>query len=148
MGLEFLNRVRRTSLITAFVLYPVISIHWGLASGGAWLLGCGWSLVNIYVISLLVGTMCADPKNHGIRLIAIILIKIPALYTVGYILLKSGYFPVPVLFAGFMWPLSVIVLKALGRLALRLDDRAEVSAGSGSGFLKKRTGMGRVFRDV
>jgi hypothetical protein len=127
MGLEFLGRVRKTSVITALLLFWVVVVYWNAAAGVAWLLGCLWSLINIYFIGLLVRTM-TSPGSKRLRLTLIFLVKVPVLYAVGYVLLTKGRLPLVALLAGFMWPLLVITLKVLGRAVLRLDGRAGTAA--------------------
>lgn len=121
MGLEFLHRVRRTAVITGLILFPVITLYLGLAAGVAWVLGVAWSLVNIYFIGLLVRFTYVDGKKRRLRAVLILLVKVPVLYFVGFLLLRSSL-PDIALLAGFMWPLSVIALKSAARLILKLDD--------------------------
>jgi hypothetical protein len=130
VGLEFLKRVRRTSIITGLVLFAVITTYVGFPAGAAWTVGCAWSLVNLFFIGLFVKTLAA--RNSRVRMVLIALVKVPVLYAVGFFVISVGYFPLPLLLAGFMWPLLVITLKSLGRLVLRLDSREA---------LEKRMGM-------
>ncbi|MFQ5510246.1 MAG: hypothetical protein ACE5EO_00200 [Candidatus Krumholzibacteriia bacterium] len=125
MGLEFLQRVRKTSIVTGLVVLPVVSAYVGLAAGVAWALGVTWSLVNVYVIGLLVRFAYTDGKKERLRAALLFVVKIPVLYLIGYLLLRSDRLPDPGLLAGFMWPLSVIVLKAFARLILRMDERKQ-----------------------
>jgi hypothetical protein len=126
VGLEFLQRVKKTSLITGVLLFAVITTYLGFPAGAAWLVGCAWSLVNLYFIGLFVRVMVADGRR--MRKVLVAFVKVPVLYAIGYLLIRTSYFPLALLLAGFMWPLTVITLKALGRLILRLDSRTEVFA--------------------
>ena len=121
MGLEFLQRVRKTSIITGLVVFAVIATYAGFPAGAAWVAGCAWSLVNLVFIGLFVKTLTA--KESRLRMVLIALVKVPVLYALGFLLISTGYFSLPLLLAGFMWPLLVITLKSLGRLVLRLDSR-------------------------
>jgi hypothetical protein len=121
VGLEFLQRVRRTSIITGLVIFAVITTYFDFPAGAAWSLGCAWSLVNLLFIGLFVKTLTA--QNSRMRMVLIALVKVPVLYLIGFLLINTAYFPLPLLLAGFMWPLLVITLKGLGRLLLRLDSR-------------------------
>jgi hypothetical protein len=98
-------------------------------TAAAFALGCAWSLVNLWILALLVGLILNDPEAHKTRIALAALVKVPALYTAGYLLLLSGVFPVAAVLAGFVWPLFIVFLKAAGRLALGLDTpgRAGVS---------------------
>lgn len=122
MGLEFLTRVRNTSIVTALVLSIVVTTYWGFVVGTAFVLGVAWSLVNLYFIGLLVRALTSRDDKRRLRLTLLFLIKVPVLYGLGFLLLASGRIPVTVLLAGFMWPLIVITLKVVGRMVLGLDN--------------------------
>jgi hypothetical protein len=122
VGLDFPRRVRETSLVVGFVLALAIAAVWGIASGAGWFLGLAWSLINLYLIGLTVEAMLSRGPSQKLRTVAIIVLKVPVLYAVGYVLLWCGWFSVESLLAGFMWPLAVIVLKVLGRVLLRMDE--------------------------
>ncbi len=127
MGLEFLLRVRKTSLITGLVLFPVISTYIDLGSAAAWGLGIIWSLVNIYFIGLLVKVTCSGADKQRLRAALIFLVKVPVIYLTGFLLLTSGRLPVIGLLAGFMWPLVVIVLKSSALVIVRITDKRKAS---------------------
>jgi hypothetical protein len=126
VGLEFLQRVRKTSVITGALLFAVITTYFGFSAGAAWCAGCAWSLVNLYFIGLFVRMLVADGRR--VRMVLVALVKVPVLYAIGYLLIWTNYLPLELLLAGFMWPLMVITLKALGRLILRLDNRSRTFA--------------------
>jgi len=50
MGIEFLNRVRKTSIILGVFLSPVIATYLGIEFAGAWLVAIAWTLVNTFFI--------------------------------------------------------------------------------------------------
>ena len=127
MGLEFLLRVRKTSLITGLVLFPVISTYIDIGSAAAWGLGIIWSLVNIYFIGLLVKVTCSGADKQRLRAALIFLMKVPVIYLTGFLLLTSGRLPVIGLLAGFMWPLVVIVLKSSALVIVRITDKRKAS---------------------
>lgn len=133
MGFEFLDRVRKTSVATGFIVSLIVWMYIGPGAAGAFLLGCAWSLVNLHLLRVLVRLVVSDPKNHKLRIAAVLVLKAPVLYGAGYLLLQTGWLPVAGLLAGFVWPLSVIALKAAGRLVLGLDHTARAGAGSDSG---------------
>jgi len=122
VGLDFPRRVRNTSLVAGFVLSCAIAVYWDVAAGICWFLGLSWSLVNLYLIGLIVEAMLSNGPIRRLRIVAILLLKVPVLYAIGFLLLSSGWFPVALLVAGFVWPLTVILLKVLGRLVLRMDE--------------------------
>ncbi len=121
MGLEFLTRVRKTSIVSGAVVALIMFVYASPAAAIAFALGCAWSLVNLHMILVLVRLVVNDPENHKIRIAVVTIIKVPALYTAGYFLLTTGYLPVMALLSGFIWPLFVVFLKAGGRLVLGLD---------------------------
>jgi len=127
VGFEFLERARKTSILTCMVLLPVIAHYVSLWSAGAFATGCVWSLVNLHVMRLLIGAVVEDPGRHKKRVAVIALIKVPVLYALGFVALRIGVLPVVALLAGFLWPLFVVTLKAMGRMLLRLDNRRSLA---------------------
>ncbi len=132
MDHDFLRRVRTTSVITGLALAWWVAVRWHLDAGVGWLLGCLWSLVNLYAITLVIRVTLSGERNR-IRLFLVLAVKLPVLYGIGFFLLAIGRFPVIALLAGFTWPLLVIALKLLGRAVLRLDrpssDGADLTGG-------------------
>lgn len=121
MGLEFLGRVRKTSIAFGLFMSPFIATYWGLESAIGWLAGVVWSLVNIHLIAGLVRGFAGEDRSIG-RTLLLGIAKFPLLYYAGYVLLSSGLFSAMSLVAGFVWPFMVTTLKALGRVILGLDD--------------------------
>ncbi len=130
MGLEFLDRVRKTSILSALIVSLITWAYGGLSPAVAFLLGCAWSLVNIHVITVLVRLVFSDPEKRKRRIALVMIVKIPALYAAAYLLLEISAIPVVGLLAGFTWPLLVVGLKAAGRLLLGLEDPAGAPAPS------------------
>jgi hypothetical protein len=129
MGLEFLVRVRKTSILLGLITAPVIATYFGIGSGGAWLAGIAWSLINLHCIAELVKLIVTNRKRRYASIAILMAAKFPLLYAAGYLLLESGVLPVMGLLAGFAWPLFVTTMKALGRAALKLDERRTAGAG-------------------
>jgi hypothetical protein len=105
-----------------FVLSCAIAVYWDVAAGAGWFLGLSWSLVNLHLIGLIVEAMLSKGPIRRLRTVAVLVLKVPVLYAIGFVLLSTGWFSVASLLAGFIWPLAVILLKALGRIALRMDE--------------------------
>jgi hypothetical protein len=122
MGHEFLGRVRKTSIILALILFPVLSTYLGIAFGTACLVGAAWSLVNLHMIGGLIKRIFAPAKKNHWIISLVFFAKFPVLYFVGFLILQNSWFPISALLAGFMWPFFVMTMKALGRLYLRLDE--------------------------
>ena len=69
MGFEFLDRTRKTSVITGLVLLPVFGLYLDWATAAAFAIGCAWSLVNLHVLRLLiVGVASETPSKRRLTL--------------------------------------------------------------------------------
>jgi hypothetical protein len=121
VGIEFLQRVRRTSVVSGLICFAAITTYLGFPAGAGFVVGCGWSLLNLFFIGLLVKALLK--KQSRMRLIVVAFVKIPVLYGFGFLLMRTGYFPLTLMVAGFTWPFIIITLKALGRFILKLDNR-------------------------
>jgi hypothetical protein len=137
VGFEFLKRVRKTTVLTSLFLFIPVAAYLGVAAGVSWLAGCAWTLVNLVAIGWLVETLCARGEARRMRLVLIALVKVPVLYAVGFLLLRSNYLPLFPMLAGFLWPLLVIMLKILGRALLRMDDPRRLFARKNSGTIEE-----------
>jgi len=127
VGFEFLRRVHRTSLISGLVLFPVASTYLGFTAGASFALGCLWSLANVFLIEILVKQVTTPGPTKRLYVALVFLVKIPALYGLGALLLGSGLFSLKGLVIGFSWPLAVIVLKVLGLAVLRAQSKKVVT---------------------
>ena len=121
MGQDFLSRVTKTSLISGLILAAVAVVGWTPSSGAGWFLGVLWSVINLYFIGVIVRILMAKRPGGKLRAALIVVVKIPLLYTIGFLLLASGRFNVVALLAGFTWPFIVVTLKILGRAILKMD---------------------------
>lgn len=122
MDLEFLARVRRASIATGAVLGVFVAVYVGLGAGAACAAGIAWSLVNLHFIAELIKRVITNQERSKRGIVAVLLVKFPALYGMGFLLLWIGQLPPLWLVAGFTWPFVVLALKAFGRAYLRLDD--------------------------
>jgi len=118
MGLEFLNRVRRTALIAGLVMAVPMTSYRGLASGGGFVAGLVWSLVNLFLLEKLVVAITGRDRGTPatFRAAGWILSGMAALMAAGAFLLVK--LPIPALLLGFGLPFAVIVLKAGSTLLL------------------------------
>lgn len=118
MGLEFLDRVRRASLLAGAVLLLALATYAPLATALAVGLGIGWSLANLALLERLVVAI-TDPglatrarwRRGGGAALGLL-----ALFGAGGMLLML--LPPMALAAGFLVPFGVIVLKAASTLLL------------------------------
>ncbi len=132
MGFEFLDRVRKTSVATGLVVSLIVWLYFGPRTAGAFALGCAWSLVNLHVLRVLVRLASTDPERYRSKIAAVMFLKVPVLYGVAYLVVRIAGLPLVGFLAGFAWPLSVIALKAGGRLVLGLDRGESPGAGPSS----------------
>ena len=119
MGLEFLNRVRRTALIAAGVLAIPVATYRGPWAGLAFASGTVWTLVNLGLIEKLILAITGRDRGTASAYRA-------AGWAIGgqVLLMAAGAFllaklPIPALLAGFVLPFAVIVLKAGSTLLIQ-----------------------------
>ena len=117
MGLEFLTRVRRVTLYAATISTILVATYAAPLSGAAVALGAAWSVVNLFLIQVLVVTLttpgtATPPRSRAYFALG----GMVALFAVGAGLL--AFLPVIWLMAGFWLPFAVIVLKAASRIVL------------------------------
>jgi hypothetical protein len=124
MDLAFLARVRRMSIVVGAILAVPIATYWGLKTGGAWVAGLAWSLVNLFFIGEVIKSVITPDDRNLPRILVALLVKFPVLYGVGFLLLWVEWLPVLGLVAGFTWPFVVLVLKAVGRAYTGMDERS------------------------
>lgn len=126
MSLDFINRIIRTSLVLAAVLFPFLAVYISIAFAIAYILSCIWACLNLFAIKfLIVRLITPEPKNK-VLLAIFLLIKFPIIYFLGYLLVAWSYLPIYGLVWGFSSILAVSVLKVLSRQLLQLDSKPQV----------------------
>jgi len=118
MGIEFIYRIIRTSLIVSALSFFFVGVYYSFPFGLGLFLGTVWGCLNLFFITQLVTEAFSLKKPNKSKLILILLVKFPLLYFTGYILLWLKYFPVESLLIGFTLIFAVTFFKALGRLIL------------------------------
>ena len=118
MGLEFITRVIKVTLILAAVSLLAVSVYYGFGFGLAIFLGSLWGCVNLFFIKLLVQEFITAEKRDYLKIWTILGIKFPILYLAGFGLLQVDYLPALNLALGFSLIPAVVFLKGLGRLIL------------------------------
>ena len=118
MGLEFLARVRRTSIWLGAISALVVATYAAPLAGAAVALGAGWSFLNLVLLErLIVALTGAERRTFAATGRAIAAIGgLLALFAAGWLLLLR--FPPALLMLGFGIPYTVIVLKAVALLLL------------------------------
>ena len=126
MNLDFINRIVKTSLILAFIVFPFLAVYVRLSFGAAYILGCAWGCLNLLAIKFLI-TQIITPKEKNIVFIALfILLKFPIIYGLGYLLVIWSYPPIYGLVWGFSSILIVTLLKVISRSILQLNTKPRV----------------------
>jgi len=121
MNPEFINRILKTSLILAIIVFPFCAVYISMNFALAFVFGSLWGCLNLLAIKLLI-VQALNPDKKNIPLIlAFIFVKFPIIYFLGYLLVTWKYLPLFGLFWGFTSILIVTVLKVLSRHILQLD---------------------------
>jgi hypothetical protein len=118
MGLEFINRVARTSIYLGIIQLPFVTLYWGWQFGMGILLGCGWGAANLILIKFIVTGALSAERASKKKILILGAIKFPLLYGIGYLILKVGYFPPESLVIGFTTIFLVALLKVIGSYLL------------------------------
>ena len=118
MGLEFLARVRRSSLILAAVAGLAAATYGGWRSGLALALGVAWSLANLALLERLVVALTGPDRGTPatLRRCAFAACGMALLFGAGGMLLFL--LPPMLLTVGFVAPFVVMTLKAASTLLL------------------------------
>lgn len=137
MGVEFIHRVIKTSLVLAALGFLFVTVYYNFKFAAGILVGAIWGCLNLLFLTHLITEVFSPGKEiRKGKVILIALVKFPLLYAAGYLLLRINYFPAESLLSGFTLIFVVMFLKALGKWVLSLDanKNAKVtSAKKGSG---------------
>lgn len=114
MGLEFLARIRRTTLLAAAVVSLFAAVDFSFAIGAGVLAGALWSLANLRLLETLVTSLTGTQPSRRRALVAGA--ANVGLLALGGVLLAK--LPPVALAVGFTLPFAVIVLKAASQLLL------------------------------
>jgi len=118
MGLEFLNRVRRTTLIAGAVMAVVVATYVGPLDGLGLAAGALWSLANLFLIERLVVALTGRDRGTPatVKAAGWTLAGMTVLFAGGAWLLTR--LPIPAQLWGFGLPFAVLTLKAASSLLL------------------------------
>ncbi len=125
MGIEFIYRIIRTSLVVSALCFIFIAVYYLFPFGLGLFLGTVWGCLNLFFITQLVTEALSLKKPNKFKVWLILLVKFPLLYSAGYALLKIGYFRVESLLAGFTLIFAVTFMKALGQVFLSVTGKQE-----------------------
>ncbi len=122
MGVEFIHRVIKTSLVVAVLCFLFVTVYYNFRFGAGILAGTIWGSLNLWFLTQLIVEIFSPGKEvRKGKVILIAVVKFPLLYAAGFVLLKINYFPPLSLVSGFTLIFLVMFLKAMGRWVLSLD---------------------------
>ncbi len=122
MDITFVGRTLRTTGVISLLVLIFGSFYYGFQPTLSVFTGIIWGMVNLYFLSLLIRATLKTGEVDKMTAFILLFIKFPFLYLSGYLMIVSDYFQPLLLLAGFTIVLLVIVLKAFGRMILKLDD--------------------------
>ncbi len=125
MGLEFIGRTLRTFGLVLLIFLPFGFYYFGAYPTLAVLSGGVWGMLNLIFLTELIKAVIRPGGTQIERAIVFGVIKFPLLYLTAYALLKIPQFKAVWLLAGFSGILLIVLLKALGRILLGLDNPAQ-----------------------
>ena len=119
MGLEFLARVRRSSIVAGLVVTLAVAAAAPYALAGGFAAGVAWSLVNLALLQFVVVTMTGPERGTGaaFKRLGLAFAGSLVLFAAGAFLLTK--LPIAALAAGFTFPFLVMVLKAASAALLQ-----------------------------
>ena len=116
MGLDFINRVIKTTLLLGALIFVFGSYYFDWTYSLGIFTGVLWGCANLWFIrQFIVNYLTTGDRNAG-KLALFALIKFPILYGAGFLILWLGWFPVASFVIGFSLIFLVVVFKALGLL--------------------------------
>jgi hypothetical protein len=124
MDPKFLTRCLKTTAWVTIVISLFAAIYYNFLFGLALLIGSVWNIGNFWLIAHIGSAILIkdsiDRKKIGLWL----LLKFPAWYGIGYLVLRYAKLPIPGLLIGFAILFSVVLLKVIGLQLTkeRLDD--------------------------
>lgn len=119
MGLEFLARVHRSSIVAGLVVTLSVAAAAPYALAGGFAAGVAWSLVNLALLQFVVVTMTGPARGTGaaFQRLGLAFAGSLVLFAAGAFLLTK--LPIAALAAGFTFPFLVMVLKAASAALLQ-----------------------------
>jgi hypothetical protein len=130
MDPKFLTRCLKTTAWVTIFISLFTAIYYNFLFSLALLIGSAWNLGNFWLIAHLGSAILIkdsiDRKKIGLWL----LLKFPAWYGIGYLILRYTKLPIPGLFIGFSVLFAVVLLKVIGLQLTKeqLDDGSTTPA--------------------
>ena len=127
MSLKLVDRIIKSTLIAAAVLFPFLALYISMNFGLSVLFGAIWGTLNLLAIKFVITSLVTKQTRKPLIGAAVLIFKIPVLYGLGYLLVTWDYLSVGGLLWGFSGILITAFLNALSRTVLGLDGK--VNAG-------------------
>ena len=128
MDRAFLTRIGRTTAALGALVFLFVAVYYDVRFGLGILVGCLWGIANFAALTALITATIRPGPVARRRALVVATIKFPALYFVGWLILRTGWFTPVALVLGFSLLFLVTLLKALGRWYLQLDERRSFTA--------------------
>jgi hypothetical protein len=122
VDLKFIDRIIKTTLILAAILFPFFAFYNKMNFALAVLFGAVWGSLNLWGIKIIIVSLVPGPDRKPVLGFLVLFLKLPVLYIIGYFLITWHYLSIYGLLWGFSGVFIVALLKVLGRLYLGLDD--------------------------
>jgi hypothetical protein len=141
MGVEFIHRVIKTSLVLAALGFLFVTVYYDFEFGGGILASAVWGCLNLLFLTRLITEIFSPGEeiSKG-KVILIAVVKFPLLYAAGFVLLWTKYFPPVSLVIGFSLLFLVMLLKAMGRWILSLDSKEKKNPAPTNQMGRHKTG--------
>lgn len=124
MSPSFLTRCLKTTVWVTILISLFTAIYYNLLFSLAVLIGSAWNIGNFWLIAHLGSAILikdsSDRKKVGLWL----LLKFPAWYGIGYLILRYTKLSIPGLLIGFSILFLIVLLKVIGLQLTkeRVDD--------------------------
>ncbi|MFQ5456443.1 MAG: hypothetical protein ACE5EA_09635 [Nitrospirota bacterium] len=122
--MEFVYRTLRTSVWVSLIAGIWSAIYYDIFTSSNLLIGAGFGILNLWLLTLLVQTLFSRNKKK-IWILFLLFLKFPLLYGGGYVILKKFEMSSGLIMSGFSLIFMVILLKALALLFI-CKDRKEI----------------------
>ncbi|MCP4684020.1 MAG: hypothetical protein GY867_01105 [bacterium] len=128
MGLAFIDRSLRTFGVVLMIFLPFGLYYLGTFPALAIFSGGIWGMLNLLFLSKLVKVSLRPEGADRNKTLLIAVFKFPVLYAAGYFLLMIPQFEPLMLVIGFTGMLGIIVLRALSRVIIQVNDQPHKSS--------------------
>ncbi len=123
MSLKLVDRIIKSTLIAAAVLFPFLALYVSMNFGLSVLFSAIWGTLNLLAIKFVITSLVTKQTRKPLIGAAVLIFKIPVLYGLGYLLVTWDYLSVGGLLWGFSGILITAFLTALSRAILGLDGK-------------------------